>query len=142
MYGRMNLRISEGNRQRVTRFAKFGIVGCINTAIDFGLFLFLFYSLDVPLLWANTASYLIALLNSYLMNKRWTFADTSTGIDAVVGFGRFAAVNLVGLVIANVGIWAGSFLLPVPVAKALSIGFTMLWNYWSSSRFAFRNARL
>ena len=138
----MNFRIDAGTRRGIVRFGKFGVVGCLNTALDFGVFLFLFYCLDVPLLWANTAGYLAALLNSYVMNKRWTFGDTSTGVDALVGCAKFVALNFVGLLIANTAVWAASRVLPVPIAKSLSIGFTVIWNYWSSTRFAFRDTRL
>src|SRR3990167_6836118 len=58
---------------------KFGIVGVINTIIDFGLLNLLVAIFDWAVLWANTVSFSVAVLNSFFFNKYWisTFRSSS-----------------------------------------------------------------
>lgn len=122
-----------------TRFAKFGLVGLLNTAIDLAVFTMLFYGAELPLLVANTCALIVAASNSYLMNKYWTFQDRRKGREAYRAGVLFFALGLVGLGIANLVIWALSNVIPVIIAKGASMVFTMVWNYWSSHRFVYRH---
>lgn len=124
------------------RFTRFCAVGVANTAIDFAVFWALFHFVGSPLLVANSSAVAVAALNSYLVNKRWTFGDPSGGTEAVCAGIRFIFLNLVGLVIANAVIWGLSFIWPILLAKAVSVAVTMIWNYWSSLRFVYRGATL
>lgn len=56
---------------------KFAAVGVINTIIGAGLFSLFFYILKIHYLPANIISTVIALTNSYFMNKYWTFRKKS-----------------------------------------------------------------
>ena len=123
-----------------TRFAKFGTVGVLNTAIDLIVFSALYYGVGVPLLLANTCAVVIAATNSYLMNKRWTFRDRSAGRDAVRAFVVFFLFNMAGLALANLTIWALSGAMPVMAAKGVSMVVTTLWNYVTCHRFVYRRA--
>lgn len=125
-------------RLGVGRIGKFGVVGIVNTGIDFVLFTLLFYQGGWPLLAANTTSYLVALTNSYLLNKCWTFGDSSRGREALARGGLFIGLNLVGLGLGNLTIWSLSYVLPVLAAKAISVAIYFCWNYFSSSRFVYR----
>lgn len=119
-------------------FAKFGVVGVINTAVDFVVFGALFYWGGLPLLAANSLAVSAGALNSYLLNKYWTFTDRTRGREAIRAAALFIALTLIGMAIANAAIWALSFLVPVLMAKLLSIAITMLWNYTTYRRFVYR----
>lgn len=119
-------------------FAKFGIVGVLNTAVDFVVFGALFYWAGLPLLAANSFAVSAGALNSYLLNKYWTFTDRTRGREALRAAALFVAFTLIGMAIANAAIWALSFVVPVLLAKALSIAITMLWNYTTYRRFVYR----
>lgn len=133
----MNIHSIFATHEARVRIVKFGLVGCLNTAVDFGVFLLLYYVFNVPILWANSASCFLAILNSFFFNRQWTFADRSNGTGAFSGCLTFVSLNFVGLMIANAMVWLFSRLLPVPLAKVVSIGITMIWNYWASDKFAF-----
>lgn len=119
-------------------FAKFGIVGVINTAVDFAVFSVLFYGVGLPLLAANSLAVSAGASNSYLLNKYWTFTDRTRGREAFRAAAVFFALTLIGMAIANAAIWALSFVVPVLMAKLLSIAITMLWNYTTYRRFVYR----
>ena len=61
------------NKKAILQFGKFLVVGAINFLVDFGIFKLLtvvFGMLTVP---ANVISYTAGVLNSFLLNRYWTF---------------------------------------------------------------------
>jgi len=120
------------------RFVRFGIVGVLNTGLDFAVFSTLVFGLDWHVVPANTASYSVAVINSYLLNKYWTFGDRSQGREAVARGVRFVAFNLVGLGLGNLTVWALAQQVPVLAAKVGATALTFVWNYWTNRRFVYR----
>ncbi|PKG21821.1 GtrA family protein [Niallia nealsonii] len=59
-------------KQKFIIFGKFAAVGGINTCIDFIVYTLLAV-LSVNYLFAQCISYICGLLNSYFMNRTWTF---------------------------------------------------------------------
>ncbi len=131
---------SEGPRQGA-RIIRFAMVGVANTAIDFALFALLYYVSLLPLLAANAGAYGVAVVNSYLLNKYWTFGDISRGRTAALRGLLFVGLNLVGLALASAVIWLLALVLHPLVAKAGSIAVTFVWNYWSNHRFVYTEAK-
>jgi putative flippase GtrA len=80
----------------VHELAKFGIVGAINTVVDFGIFNALRAGFDVGPLTSSTIALVVAATSSYLMNRFWTFRHRARS-----GLGReyvlFFVLNGVGL---------------------------------------------
>lgn len=91
----------------VWQFAKFGLIGILNTLLDFGILNLLSYTTKVYsggwLIVINVFSFLAANLNSYFWNKSWTFNSKTRG--AVNEFGRFLLVSVIGFVINSVILW-------------------------------------
>ena len=131
---------NEGPRHRA-RIIRFAVVGVTNTAIDFALFALLYYVALLPLLAANAGAYGVAVVNSYLLNKYWTFGDTSRGRTAALRGLLFVGLNLIGLALASAVIWLLALVLHPLVAKAGSIAVTFAWNYWSNYRFVYTEAK-
>lgn len=127
-------------RRHRGRFGRFAVVGALNFGVDFASFLALFYVVGLPLIVANSVAVLLAATHSYVLNKLWTFRDPSRGLASLGRYGLFLLCQAVGLVLANLVIWALATLVPVPLAKLGSIAVTMLWNYWTAHRFVFRAA--
>ena len=87
-------------RHLAHEMAKFGIVGAINTALDFGLANLLYLVLGWPSLGAKTASVAVAATSSYFMNRHWTFRHRArTGLRRE--YTLFFLLNGVGLLIAD-----------------------------------------
>lgn len=115
---------------------RFCVVGAVNTGIDFGVFFCLFYILGWPLLMAHGLAFSVAVVNSYLLNKFWSFGEKD-GVSATQAL-RFFAVNGSGLLVSSVVIYAAGFYMPVWAAKIVAIGASLIWNYGGSSLFVFR----
>ena len=125
-------------RRHGPRAAKFAVVGVLNTTLDFAVFLVLLYVVGWPLLVANTVAYLVGLTNSYVLNSRWTFRDAGPP-ESPARAARYASLNLVGLMLANLTVWLLALVMAPWLAKCGTIGVTFLWNYWSAHRFVFRD---
>ncbi|MEN3185782.1 MAG: GtrA family protein [Atribacterota bacterium] len=82
-------------RNDFIQFVKFGLVGIANTLIDFGIFVLLHGYLQVFYALAQVVSYSCGMVNSYLINKFWTFQNRKgIQLNEVVKFG---VVNLLSL---------------------------------------------
>jgi putative flippase GtrA len=91
-------------RHLVHELAKFGIVGAINTVLDFGLANLLVFGLHWSPLVGKAGSVAVAATSSYFMNRHWTFRHRArTGLGRE--YGLFFLLNGVGLLIAEVCIW-------------------------------------
>ncbi len=74
---------------------KFGLVGVLNTALDYGLFYVFFSFLNLDKNLAQILATAGAMTNSYLVNRYWTFQKSGG-----VRYGeiwRFLAVNALSL---------------------------------------------
>jgi len=88
----------------VIQIIKFAVVGGVNTVVDLvvlnvlmfatGIASGIFYSVF------KGVSFLVAVTNSYLMNKRWTFGSHEKKVGKE--FSRFLLISVVGFAI-NVG---------------------------------------
>ena len=79
----------------VIQFFKFSAIGILNTGLHYGVFMVLYGLAEINYLIASTAGYCVGMINSYFMNRRWTFASDS---DRVLGqLTRFVAVNVLAL---------------------------------------------
>lgn len=124
---------------------RFGTVGIVNTALDFGL-LFLFQRLGMPIAAANILSTSIAFGFSFLANKKYTFRSHGTNLRREIIL--FTVVTLFGLwVLQTVVIYltypTGASLLRnddlgLLVAKSIATVVSLIWNYLLYSRVVFK----
>lgn len=117
---------------------KFGLVGVLNTAIHYIVFLVLLRVAGAPLLLASAIGYVLASVNSFLVNRRWTFQVTGGG--HVSQYVRFMAVYVVALGLNLVSL---QFLVVVlhmrpEIAQALAIGASLGVNFAGNRWWVFR----
>ena len=75
-YERARIWVLAGWRNRAVTFKAvvYALVGVVNTAIDYGVFLTAYAALGLPLVAANTLSWTVAVSCSYVLNSTITFA--------------------------------------------------------------------
>ena len=86
---------------RIAFFIKavsFGLVGVVNTGVDFCIFWIAAQHFGLPLVVANVISWTIAVSGSYVLNSMFTFAAESGRKLGWRPYGTFLASGLVGLV--------------------------------------------
>lgn len=126
--------------------ARFGLVGSMSTAIDFGL-LFFFRSFGLPSVGANVISTTTAFLFSFTANKKYTFKTQGTNVKRELML--FTIVTLFGLwVIQSIVIWllesriealGVTSNMSLLAAKLIATGVTLVWNYYLYSRVVFKD---
>jgi len=125
---------------------KFSITGLLNTIIDFSILNFLIRILSWSVLPANTISFSVAVINSYFLNKNWTFKDKQP--VRIKQFSAFLLVSLVGLGLSNILLYLGlelfktytfglSFVWHYNIAKAMSALIVLVWNFLASKFWLF-----
>lgn len=127
------------------KIIRFGIVGAINTALDFGLLL-LFTHLGLPKIVSNTLSTGLAFIFSFFANKKYTFRSSSGNVKREIAL--FTIVTLFGLwVLQNGVIWLISPLcaallhnesLALLTAKLAGTIVSLTWNYLTYDILVFR----
>ena len=131
-------------KQIIKQFSKFFLVGMINTGIDFAILnneMMISGISSGPILLAfNVFSFSVAVVNSYYMNKYWTFEDKNPdGAKTPVKLSQFIGVSLVGLCINSIVVYGFTEFIPVMfgltpklwvnVAKIFATGASMVWNF-------------
>ncbi|MCX5069244.1 GtrA family protein [Micromonospora lupini] len=123
---------------------KFGIVGGVNTVINYAVFNALALTVFVNgQLKANVIATLVATITSYLMNRHWTYRDRPKSAlrrEYVL----FFLFNGVGLLIELGAVAAAKYglgvhgLLALNVAKTAGVLLGTLFRFWSYRTFVFQ----
>ena len=96
-----------GARRELGRILRFCAVGAFNTLITLAVFAAL-DAVGVPAPVASAVGFCAGAVNSYQINRRWTFSDIPTARNAWV---RFVAIQGLGAVLSAAGVagleWGG-----------------------------------
>ena len=126
--------------QKFKRFITFGLVGCINTLIDFLVFTLCYTYLALTLEISQTAGYASGLVCSFLLNRRFTFSDRAKRTRAQLLV--FIAVNAVSYGISVILMSPLTALLGnAYITKILVTGIVMLTNYFGYNTLVFKVKR-
>lgn len=133
------------------QLAKFGLIGVGNTVIDAGIFSLLIFLSGITsgifITFFRTLSVFIAIVNSYLWNKYWSF-QKKDATEVPKEFTHFVAISLVGMII-NVGITSflvngigPQFGLPptawATLAGIIPVPVVLIWNFVGYKLFVFK----
>lgn len=137
---------SQASRGEVTTLGRFLLVGITNTLID--LFFFnLLLKLEVNVYAAASISFLMAVVNSFILNRQWTFSHVRYGKTVTLQFGQFLTTNTIGLGLNNAIVYIFTRFSPLAnavltynVAKLVAIGCVVIWNYATSRFFVFKDS--
>ena len=118
----------------------FGLVGIINSAIDFAVFSFAYYYLSLPIVAANTLAWVVAVSGSYVMNSHITFAAESGRQLAFKRYFGFAVSQFAGFLANTATVWSLVQLVHVPAwaAKVAAIVVSFVVNFSLSHFVVFR----
>jgi putative flippase GtrA len=145
----------------------FALIGVVNTAVDYGVFLIArsllersaelswqFYSLagwcrcgqpsDFVLILANVTAWSIAITGSYFMNALITFATETRRKLRWHSYARFVAAGAIGLAAstATLLLCVQMLLLPVWLAKLVAVGASFLVTFSLARSVVFKGPSL
>ena len=135
------LSVAWHERALALKAISFAMVGVVNTAIDFSIFWTTARYLGWPLVPANVLAWLVAVSFSYAMNSIFTFGPESGRTLRWRDYATFAASGVAGMVASTATLFALSYVLPVLVAKLLSIAVSFAVNFSLSHFVVFRVRR-
>ena len=123
-----------------TQFITFVLIGTVNTAIHYSVFILLFRVFGLPMLMASGIGYCMGVLNSFIMNRKWTFQMPTKA--NMTEFGRFVLVNLFSLLVnmtaLHVLVRYGGL---VPeIGQAGAIGASIMVNFTCNKCWTFRQS--
>ncbi|HHV16049.1 MAG TPA: glycosyltransferase [Gelria sp.] len=128
---------------------RFVIVGLLNTGIDFAVFNLLISASGIRtgpgLLLINITAVLVAIVNSYILNRIWTFKSSDPNYTAQLP--KFLTASLTGMIINTVTVGLVPLLLwpgtaptssALNVAKLLAAILSASWNFISYRHWVFK----
>lgn len=148
----------------IKRFLRFGVVGFSGLFVDIVVFYLLREGLSLPLYPSTALSIEVAIINNFLWNDAWTFADLAQKQQGwKARFKRLYKFNLVCLAGALLQIGIMTLLLAIPAinqipvwlgqfstgdwvsnadeyaAKVIAIAIVTLWNFWLNLKLSWRS---
>ena len=146
--------LAHENRKEIKRFAKFATVGAAGSVTDFAVLNVLIQFFGFQLWLANSFSFTIAVIQNFILNRRWTFPE-SRNRNAGRQLTQFAIVSMIGLAI-NQAVFLTIHHLTEPywmqfianpdlahavsynVAKLFAIGVVLFWNFGVNRLWTYR----
>ena len=130
------------DRKTGRQFIYFCIIGGINTALDFGVYILLTRSSSFfkeYFFIANIISFSIAVTNSYILNRRYTFKSNNGNIRSE--YTKFIIVNIFGVIFNTLILvfMVDTFGIHDLIAKAIAVGVVLFWNFYMNRRWTFKN---
>jgi putative flippase GtrA len=123
------------------QFAKYGLIGVLNTLLDFAVLNLLSYTFHVysgaSLILINVFSFLAANINSYFWNKYWTFQSKNKKVAGELL--KFFTVSIIGFLLNSAILWFFTTVMEPAlglspqiwenVAKLIATGVYIVWNF-------------
>ena len=119
------------------RFIKFNTVGVLNTAVDFAVFTLLIHA-GLFYLASQICSYICGLINSYFLNRFWTFGYK--GRFNITQALMFVLVNLVslGTALGCLYLFRDVFEIPLLLSKIIATVGSVTVNFAGNKLLVFK----
>ena len=122
-------------RTHFSRFVRFGLVGAVATAIQYGLLVLLVRGFGMAPTPASSIGFALSAVVNYLLNYHFTFGSDRPHGPAAVKFGALAATGLlINAAIMHLMIGAGVHYL---IAQVCATGVVLFWNFFGNSIWTF-----
>ena len=121
----------------ISKFLKFGIVGCSGMIIDLGITYLCKEILRINKFISNGIGFILAATSNYFLNRIWTFNSQSEEIG--VQYIQFMIVSTIGLAINSLSLYFFNEKLKwnFYLSKLVAIGITTIWNFFGNLLFTF-----
>ena len=130
----------------IKKFFKFGITGVMNTIVDFLTYTACIEIASIEPEIAQICAYTVATVNSYIINKNWTFKNKDKNKKGKsynrAEIFKFVLVNTISMSLSALGIYffhkklgINEYLCKIPIAF-----ITITINYFGNKIFVFKSA--
>jgi putative flippase GtrA len=131
---------------------KYLVVGAGGYLIDVGIFNLISLSrlsgaLEIGPISAKVISFLVAVTFTYIANSRWTFNQRTGRPEGLNRISRYAAVNVVGLVITVLPLYISRYVLGLDSlladnisANLIGVVLALIFRFFANRSFVFSKA--
>jgi putative flippase GtrA len=127
----------DATRSHARRITFFVAIGLVNTAIDISAFACLYELAGLGVVSSNVLAFLLAVSNSYVMNRLITFADKHSGRGTTESFVRFVTVAVVAMAASTAVVYLASQVMHPLIGKLIATAVSTFINYIGIDRFVF-----
>lgn len=119
-----------GMKNLFAQLMKFGVVGVIAFVIDYGVMVFLTEVFGVNPVASATVSFTVSVVFNYVASMRYVFSHRE-GMSRRREFAIFIVLSVLGLIINDVLMWAGTEVVSVDyrIVKIFATAVVMVWNF-------------
>lgn len=127
----------EINEALVYKFIKFGLVGLSGMVVDFGITFLFKEKIKTNKYLANTLGFFSAATTNFILNRIWTFHSGDPAVTSQ--YFKFLLIAVVGVLFSNAIIYLlnDRFKWNFYLAKLISIGVVLFWNFFANYFFTF-----
>lgn len=118
---------------------KYILVGATSTIIDIGLLAVFVEYAHLPLLLSATLSFLVSVVNGFVLNKHWSFRNTSKRLARQYTKFFLTALVGLGLTLVLLSLFVYAFHLWYLAAKILTTIAVFFWNFTINRFWTFRD---
>jgi dolichol-phosphate mannosyltransferase len=137
--------MSAADREFVQRLGKFLVVGASGVVVNNAALFTLYELLRFPLVVASSVAVVLAVVNNFIWNDRWTFEQHDSRLSlATRRFVRFGVASFGGLLLTTLTLWllVNELGLHYLVANLIAAGAGAASNYVVNSRWTYRSGAL
>ncbi|WP_342985692.1 GtrA family protein [Clostridium saudiense] len=122
------------------RFVKFGLVGVLNTAINWIIFILL-NSLGIYYIISNIIAYTLSTINSYMWNSKWVFKYEGKNIKETTF--KFIILNVIGLILNTCILYVLVDILGLSkiIGLIIATAIVMVLNYFINKLWVFSKVK-
>jgi putative flippase GtrA len=130
--------MNEINEAFLLKLVKFGAVGLSGMLVDFGITYLFREKVRINEYVANTLGFFSAASSNFILNRIWTFQSNDP--EVTNQYFRFLLIATVGVLFSNAIIYLlhGRFKWNFYLAKLISIGVVLFWNFFANYFFTFK----
>ena len=132
-------KLISNNVTGIFQFVFFSLIGVLNTLIHYTIFLLLFRVFEINYLVASGVGYFVGMVNSYFLNRRWTFISSN---NIHPEFTKFILVNVISmstnLIVLKFSVTTMG-LIP-EVGQIISIIFSISVNFFGNKFWTFNSS--
>jgi len=126
-------------KESVKQFIKFAIVGVTNTLINLSVLYVLKEFFGVYYLFAAVIAFIVAVTNSFILNKIWTFKENIRD-GTIKKYSKFFMVSLSALLVNLLILYilTDIFKLYYMLSQIVAIGVSLWINFFGNKTWTFR----
>lgn len=117
-------------RKTLEQFIKFGVVGTICFAVDYGLMILLTEAFGIPYLISCALSFTVSVIVNYLLSMKYVFASRED-ISRRKEFGIYVFLSVIGLLLNEFMMWVmvDLFSIHYMLSKVAVTCIVMIFNF-------------